>query len=509
MSASRHPEFRVFIRGDTVTGTYNGDLTVPDVRTSIPTPPSKTRIDGLSEIALPVLKGWVERDLATREELRLLGCYLYQILFPDDPSNKSIRTTFEAVYRAVDVATDVLPLRLVLEFDDASDELAHYPWEYLYLPDYGGRPTGHFFGAWGKMVLSRHVELKGDGPVPERDTLRLLAVVSTPHNLDSIVAEPVITAIEGVRKVALHRLDTPTKGELETCITQYRPHAVHLFAHGQLTDKKEHKGHGEIALKLDESPRARWVLDTDLADMFSEWKPRLVFLHACEGAASGSARGFQGAALQLVKTAVPAVIAMGYEITNDDAKAFACAFYEQLAGGSYIDVAVQQGRAALAKQTDPNYSNRSFGTPVIYLQSRDYRTDHRIIGEARTEDGPANTLVCPFGCGPVPRTAGYCPMCKEAIKPCPQCHEHLIPYERTACADCDAPLPQTRARAGPPAADLDARPSQDVMIGGSGRRAVSASRAGASPIDLLGRGRGPATTQRRDGREQDDDAEDA
>ena len=128
---------------------------------------------------------------------------------------------------------------------------------------------------------------------------------------------------------------------------------------------------GHLAFVKDEKDETvRWISDVDLADAFMDFQPRLIFLHACEGASSDSYEGFKGLALQLVYSKIPAVVAMQYSVENKVAIQFAKTFYQCLGEGKPVDVAVQAGRLELGMYLgEQNFSSRAFGSPVVYLQS--------------------------------------------------------------------------------------------------------------------------------------------
>lgn len=64
------------------------------------------------------------------------------------------------------------------------------------------------------------------------------------------------------------------------------------------------------------------------------------------------------------------VVGFQYEITNSTASRFARRFYQQLAQGDPVDVAVQQGRRAIALGPT-QYRKRDFTAPVLYTRMRD------------------------------------------------------------------------------------------------------------------------------------------
>jgi hypothetical protein len=104
---------------------------------------------------------------------------------------------------------------------------------------------------------------------------------------------------------------------------------------------------------------------TDLALLLDDHDPlRLVFLNSCEGAKGSPRDTFSSTASTLVRSGIPAVVAMQYEITDKAAIDFSRAFYEALADGLPVDVAVVEARTAV-KMT----SALEWGTPVLYMRS--------------------------------------------------------------------------------------------------------------------------------------------
>lgn len=448
-------EFRIQLRQGSVVATFNGDLKVPNVPRGPATTPMELRLTGIRKQAIQVLGHLVEKDRAEREELKLLGCFLYDLLFQGE-----VRSRFEKVYDAVKRADDHV-LRVVLDFKDR-DLFSELPWEYLYIPDYDGRPRGVFLAAVSTMVLSRHVQL-GFEPTQAAEEIRILGVVSDPANIkEKVVADAVIDKLEDLgrkvagepadggeahgdpagdkeRRVRFDVLRQPTRKTFREMVRAYRPHVLHFAGHGKCEGEE-----GFIGLCLEGSDRVDWLSGSDLTDLLGERRRlHLVVLQACEGAAN---TGFDGVARQLVTAAVPAVIAMRYEIDNEAALKFCTTFYEALADGWPVDSAVQRGREAIAQMgREGYYRDRRFGTPVVFLRSEDYLADHRIIeppaGQAKDDAGPPAPvayLPCPF-CGEKVNAAGsWCPNsgCGQPFHVCPDCGENAIPKAVDLCEAC-------------------------------------------------------------------------
>jgi hypothetical protein len=201
--------------------------------------------------------------------------------------------------------------------------------------------------------------------------------------------------------------------------------------------------------KADKLPaQAFWCNSQTFCDLFSDDPPpRLVFLHACEGAKSETLESFSDLARELAAAKVPAVIAMQYAISPDHAAVFAKVFYEELSKGKDVDEAVRKGREDLGQPIyggKGTWSDKRFGTPVVYLQS-----ERAIIEMPTTQQeddlgyDPDQKVPCPY-----PRCDSrvlpgdvMCVICGHEIMICPECLRekrgcHLIDKTIGICAKC-------------------------------------------------------------------------
>jgi tetratricopeptide (TPR) repeat protein len=87
---------------------------------------------------------------------------------------------------------------------------------------------------------------------------------------------------------------------------------------------------------------------------------------SCEGARGSPRDAFSSAAATLVRSGIPAVVAMQYEITDRAAIEFSRSFYEALADGLPVDAVVAEARTAIKMG-----SALEWGTPVLYMRSED------------------------------------------------------------------------------------------------------------------------------------------
>jgi hypothetical protein len=139
-------------------------------------------------------------------------------------------------------------------------------------------------------------------------------------------------------------------------------HVLHFLGHGTA---------GHLFLTANDRTRIA-VDDASFATSFlGRRNLRLLVLNACQ---SSQARGdiFSGIGPALVRRGVPAVVAMQYSfVFLDTAAAFSRAFYGALANGRAVDVAVNEGRQALAtRPPDLTTAARDWSTPILYMGTR-------------------------------------------------------------------------------------------------------------------------------------------
>jgi hypothetical protein len=122
-----------------------------------------------------------------------------------------------------------------------------------------------------------------------------------------------------------------------------------------------------------------WISGKQLVDLMDaaapDHRPRLVVLHACDGARIANQvglapkLGFGAVAPTLLTENIPAVVAMQYEIDQASAIDFSVKLYGDLLANRPIHQAVQAARLNLMslRRSVP----RAFGTPVLYMSGTD------------------------------------------------------------------------------------------------------------------------------------------
>jgi hypothetical protein len=376
--------------------------------------------DAVTRLSIERLNAWVNFGLKQQEDsertgksinpvtiddLKVIGLNLHHILFTDERIQKG----FNDVYKQfeADAARDPdRRLRVRLVFGKGAESVSRLPWEFLFIPGDPKPLQGFFFaGQRTELILTRHVPSENvlplmDGPAKiESEKLRILVALSTPKGEGNIDTQELRTLLDQIKQMPIRPQleylegEQCTTDEFTAKLTAFKPHIVHFIGHGK---------EGQLAFikkitddDYDEhvqGTQARWVLAEQLGGMIANCRPRprLVFLHACKGAASTSNDTFNSCARELVYAQVPAVVAMQYNISNRDAALFAKTFYEALGLGSDLDEAVKAGRLALGNAY-PMWAHPRFATPVVYLQS-DQPIVRRIQeqpGKSAGQDGAA------------------------------------------------------------------------------------------------------------------------
>ena len=273
-------------------------------------------------------------------------------------------------------------LRLRLCIDSA--EISAWPWEALYDPE-----RGHTFAASAATPLVRFFDQANRlGSIVRQQAdlpLNLLLVLPAMTDLD-LARERF--SIEQIAKslttnLRVHALDgIVRRTDLADALLTADYHVVHFSGHGAVVD-----GRGYVALNLQDG-RPDWIHSRVLAQLVLNHKPvKLVVLNTCRSAGGDDGRVFQGLAPQMVRSGVPAVVAMQFPITDEAAATFAQEFYKRLCAGEdagQVDVAVTYARGMLAV-LHPN--DLSWIAPVLYTHAADgiiYQLSHVTADQAET-----------------------------------------------------------------------------------------------------------------------------
>jgi hypothetical protein len=234
-------------------------------------------------------------------------------------------------------------------------ELAALPWELIFEDD--------FLSTDASLGVSRYL------PVPEppfyavENPLRILVTVQSPKGvpqINPIEVENLETVLKGLgAKIDYKLLVNPTVAEIQGEL-QKDFHVLHYLGHG---------AEGKLLLTDDDKESKRIINDTEFAQLFLGRRSlRLIVLNACNSSQALSQGLFSGIGPALVQKRIPAVVAMQYPAVQlDTASKFSQRFYERLAEGLPVDLAVNIARQFVSTNS---LSDRDWSTPVLYLGTR-------------------------------------------------------------------------------------------------------------------------------------------
>ncbi len=167
------------------------------------------------------------------EDLQLLGQHLYHILFgglttlDGSETNKTLGEMFIETYQNFEagLSDPAFRFRVTLIFEEGMDELAGYPWEFLYIP--GPSDTGYFLaGQKAELILTRFVEKLGKPQSKPADKkLVILIAWSQPKELGPVDESDTIVAIKKLaedieNKLKIQNIEVET---IHNCLIAVKP----------------------------------------------------------------------------------------------------------------------------------------------------------------------------------------------------------------------------------------------------------------------------------------------
>jgi tetratricopeptide (TPR) repeat protein len=290
-------------------------------------------------------------------EMKSFGALLFQ-----EALSGAVKDFYQRCQSQAD--RDRCGIRLRLALDQSVDDL---PWEFLCLDD-------DFVALNPKSPVVRYIE--GTAPcslVKVEYPLKVLVVIAKPSDevpLDTDAEKNSITdALRPLAEQGLVELDfiegNDTWEKLMDALLPNRTHILHFIGHGAFDDKN-----GEGVLIMADADGKTMVLDSERLRVLVQGKSRLalIVLNSCLGTQGGDAQPFSSVAAGLVKSGIPAVIAMQFEISDVAAQAIAETFYTSLALNMPVDAALTEARRRIFL-SDRN--SLEWATPILYMQVPD------------------------------------------------------------------------------------------------------------------------------------------
>jgi hypothetical protein len=317
----------------------------------------------------------IEQEGANPELVREVGRQLCQALFP-----APILAHFERSRAAAPARR--LRLRLRIE----PDELAFLPWEFLF----DGQT---FLGLRVDTPIVRYPEvpspiqsLQVEGP------LRILVVIASPVNYPDLhrasQAEELKAIFSGLQAEGVLEVEFLLHATYAGLMRRLRSgefHVLHYLGYSGFDTETQRP----VLLFEEESGLARKVSGDELSGLLHREDLgrvtkgvralRLVLINDCESS-TGPAKNFSvGVATSLVRSGIPAALAMQYSLPDSVARKFAAEFYDGIARGLPIDAAVTLGRAGIRAEIEAGDARPSpdeavpgeWGAPVLFMHAED------------------------------------------------------------------------------------------------------------------------------------------
>jgi CHAT domain len=314
------------------------------------------RLEGL-RLALLSSAANVRRLAMPDEKLvQELGAELFDWLFAGDA-----RGLFDSSRQQAAREGNDQWLRLVLRI--RPPELAALPWEFLY-----DRRRDDYLSLSNPLVRYPEV-LEPIRPLEVTPPLRILGMVAGPSDRSELDVElekqwllQGLTELTSDGRVEVTWVPGQTWRDVRRIMNQQQWHVFHFIGHGGFDQEI---GEGFVALGAEGGGTYRLAASKLGQLLGPHHSLRLVLLNSCESAQVDNRELFSSTATVLMRRGIPAVMAMQYEISDRAAIEFARAFYEAVADGLPVDLAVRDARLAMSLAR-PN--SLEWGTPVLYLR---------------------------------------------------------------------------------------------------------------------------------------------
>ena len=249
-------------------------------------------------------------------------------------------------------------VRWRLTLDHAAEEL---PWDFL-------RSERNFLAVDPSNPVVRYIKCATCERVSVEHPLQLLVVIASPKDYEPLDATAEKERIQTSLEPALTRGQVnisyiegeDTWGRLQDKLLQEKIHMLHFIGHGNFDEDSS-----QLVME-DECGNSDLRESEDLAVLALDRPLQLVVLNSCFGAKRDDTQKFSSVAASMVRSGVPAVIAMRTEISDDAARAIAQTFYTALALNMPVDAALTEARRKIFRS-----DSLEWATPILYMQVPD------------------------------------------------------------------------------------------------------------------------------------------
>ncbi len=264
-------------------------------------------------------------------------------------------------------------LRVKLRIE--SPELTQWPWEYVY-----DEHKKNYLCLRERSPIVRFLDVNepsGDLEVDGR--LNILGMIANPggewSTLDTErerkIIDDAIGPLQEEGKVNFRWVAGETIDHLLDAIQKESWHVFHFIGHGGVFEYDEdepmtgppgERETGFIVLS-DGAGGSVEISASKLKNVLQGQSLRLVVLNCCEGARGGSKDAFSSTGASLVRSGIPAVVAMQFPISNVAATQFANGFYKSLATNASLEKAMTWARVRMSHASDMEW-----GIPVLFTR---------------------------------------------------------------------------------------------------------------------------------------------
>ncbi len=277
------------------------------------------------------------------DEITNIGQTMYHAIFHSD-----IESAFGEIKHLLREDTGAR-IRLVIE----PAELAVLPWEMMH-------DGQDFIALRSNFPLVRGVsDAQETRKTSVRGPLKILYVWAEPSDLPRLDLQKTAESIQGFlvknKKIQFDILPHATKEKINSALLK----DYHIFCFA---------GHGTESNLYVESRDTHELISTHALIRMLEGKNtiRLVLLAACKTGEKVNRQEGSFAEI-LAEKAVPAIVAMQYEIFDEEANRLTARFFETLSSFRPIDVALSEARKTIA---DERKNIRDVFAPVLFLQTK-------------------------------------------------------------------------------------------------------------------------------------------
>ena len=302
--------------------------------------------------------------------LKDFGRRVFNVIFRETPE---IAYQFRSSLNMIANDPTYEGLRVKLRID--SPELTQWPWEYVY-----DESKKNYLCLRERSPLVRFLEVnEPSGQLEVDGTLNILGMIANPGGewttLDTErerkIIDDAIGPLQAEGKVNFRWVPGETVDHLLDAIQKDAWHVFHFIGHGGIYEYDEddpmtgppgERDTGFIVLS-DGAGGSVEISARNLKNILQGQSLRLVVLNCCEGAKGGKKDAFSSTGASLVRSGIPAVVAMQFPISNVAATQFANGFYKSLSKNDSLEKAITWARVRMS-----HTSNMEWGIPVLFTR---------------------------------------------------------------------------------------------------------------------------------------------